>query len=690
MPLITEITAFIMGASAGAAAIFFTLRRSTQRALREHEALTARYTAREQDLRAATTEIEKLRAEAERVTDASAHAQSRATALTAILDGITLPVWQRDGALAIIYRNAAYARAVEEDPESATPPIELHKQSRVLAENAKRDGVAKQERRHIVIGGQRRWFEITEIPMQDGGLLGFARDLTEIDTLREEVDRYASAQSDLLESSRNAMAIYGKDIRLASYNAAFSNLWKLDDAWLNGKPSYGEVLEVLREKRKLPEQANFPLFKQQQIKLFQSLIDPQEEFFFLPDGKTLRVIAIPHALGGILFSYEDVTDRLALERSYNTLIAVQRETLNKLHEGVAVFGEDGRLKLCNPVYRKIWNLPEQLTQQEPHFSDILEHIRPFFMDLEWEKFRNQMAMHSQVRVFNYQRLERVDGSVIDWSSVPLPDGATLFTFIDMTDSTLLERSLREKNEALQAADRIKTQFLANVSYELRSPLTSISGFAEMLKQDYFGKLSEKQREYVEGIHLSAQQLMHLIDNILDLASIQAGYMQLNVSHCDMHGLLSNVLHLVDGRAKEMGIRLTFRCPATVGNILADETRLKQVLFNLLVNALNYTPEGGMIELGAAAEGEDVRLWVKDNGVGIAPSEQQAVFSTFYRGGATGGPQRPGTGLGLPMVKSFVELHGGRVTLDSDLGVGTTITCFLPRRNPALEQYISTA
>lgn len=605
-----------------------------------------------------------------------------------VLNTLSMPVWRRNSALHIEYCNAAYGMMVDSSPDKIidAEEYELHKQSRAFAHEAAQEKKAKSERRHLIVKGTRKWYEITEIPVKEGqGTIGFGRDISDLEEMQAEIERHISAQSDLLESSRNAMAIYGVDMRLKSYNYAFATLWGMEESWLDTEPAYSQILETLREKRKLPEHANFPMFKQNQIKLFHNLTAPQEEFYYLPDGKSLRVIAIPHAMGGILFSYEDVTDRLALERSYNTLIAVQRETLDKLHEGVAVFGEDGRLKLSNPMYRKLWNLSETLEEQ--HFQDILDQTKPFFKAGDAGRFHEQLMAHSQVRVFNYQRLERTDGSVIDWTSVPLPDGATLFTFFDVTDSTLVERSLREKNEALQAADKLKTEFLANVSYELRSPLTSISGFAEMLGHDYFGPLTTKQREYVEGIHQASLQLMHLINDILDLATIEAGYMQLSISRFDIYGLLSSVLSLVNQRAKEMGIRLKLSCAHDLGEILADETRVKQVLFNLLSNAIKYTPEGGEVQLGAEHSDEnEVSIWVKDNGVGIAPEEQQAVFSKFYKGNIPG-IQKTGTGLGLPMVKSFIELHGGRVELYSSLGMGTKITCRLPRNSASLEQYI---
>ncbi len=599
-------------------------------------------------------------------------------------------IWQRDERLALAECNDAYRNAISDVNAANGVIAELDKKSKGQAQIAVHSKALARDRRHIIVAGERKLFEIVEVPMPDGKTTaGFAFDLAEVDALKEDLERHNSAMNDFLESSASAMAIYGPDMRLKSFNYAFVALWKLDEMWLDTHPTYGEILENLREKRKLPEQANFQLFKQQQQKLFRDLIEPREEFFYLPDGKALRVLAIPHALGGVMFAYEDVTDRLALERSYNTLIAVQRETLDNLHEGVAVFGEDGRLKLSNPNYVQLWGLTTEFARAEPHVRDIVDKCKPLYKYTDWDAYKQSHLQQMQIREARAQHMERADGKVIDWRKVPLPDGATLITYMDITDSTKLERSLRERNDALQEADKLKTEFLANVSYELRSPLTSIAGFSEMLSQEYFGPLSEKQKEYVDGIHQSSQRLMQLINDILDLASIEAGYMRLEVSRFDVYGLMKSVSSLIQERAKEYGIKFKFDCPTKIGRMLGDETRIKQILFNLLSNAIKFSQSGGVLTFGAKADGDDkLIIWVQDEGQGISPEEQEAVFNKFHKGklaenSKTKTAQRSGTGLGLSIVKSFVDLHGGEIRLISAPDKGTRFECHFERENSNL-------
>jgi signal transduction histidine kinase len=604
---------------------------------------------------------------------------------SSLLNLAPVPVWRRDESLMVQYCNLTYTAMLEDVPERILEEygMELSEDGRQLAQKALAKGAMVAEDRHMVIDGDRRQYHIYEMPDPDlGGTIGFAIDTTEREEAEEGLKRHIQAHSDLLEASNMAAAIFDANRRLRFYNSAFVSLWRLDKNWLDKEPEYFEIIELLREKRRMPEMLNFQQFKQQRLKLFTDLMEAYEEILHLPDGRIVRLVVIPHALGGLIFSFEDVTDKVALESSYNTLIAVQRETLNNLHEGVAVFGEDGRLRLSNPIYQKLWGMNADFLNSEPHIGEILEQTKSYYTYQDWAEFKERMITQLHVRKMNYQRIERSDGSVIDWSTVPLPDGATLITYFDVTDSTLVERSLIEKNEALREADRLKTEFLLSVSYELRSPLTSITGFTEILKEQYFGKLNPKQGEYLDAVYDSATQLGQLINNILDLASIEAGYMRLEISDCDIRGMLKDVFALFKERARSNRVEITLKCGNNIGMMQADEARIKQSLFNLLNNAVKFTPEKGHITLGAkVADGDNIELWVEDNGMGIPEQEQRSVFERFRAGAVR--TQRSGAGLGLAMVKNFIELHGGRVELHSMVGEGTKVSCYIPRMHPAI-------
>jgi len=619
------------------------------------------------------------RREAERRREA---AEAELQATRNVLDSLPLPVWRRRAdTLALVACNRAYATAVDATPETALAEGRellsgaLAGRGKEIAERARESGGPESERYHVVVAGARRFVEITELPLPCGNLLGFARDLTDLEGLQAELQRHLAAHAEVLEAVATAIAIYGPDTRLKFYNTAFAALWRLEEDFLGTEPALDEVLERLRERRRLPEYADFRAFKRQQQQMFTSLLQPQEELLHLPDDRTLRMVVSPHPFGGLTFLYEDVTDRLALERSYNTLIEVQRETLDNLFEGIAVFGSDGRLKLSNPAWAQIWRLRPEDIAGEPHVADIVEKTRSFYDDgSDWAEKKARVIARITAWAASDGTLERQDGSVLRVATVPLPDGNVLLSYLDVTDSTRVERALREKNEALETTGRLKTEFIANVSYELRTPLNAIIGFAEILTNQYFGELNPRQLDYSRGILDSSHRLLSLINDILDLATIEAGYMTLETEPVDIHTLLASVLALTRERARKQNLNLEFDCPPEIGSIVADERRLKQALFNLMSNAIKFTPSGGTIALRARRVNGEVALSVTDTGIGIPREQQQRVFEKFERGNPQA--RQSGAGLGLSLVKSFIELHGGRVEMESTPGQGTRVTCYL--------------
>ncbi len=342
----------------------------------------------------------------------------------------------------------------------------------------------------------------------------------------------------------------------------------------------------------------------------------------LPDGRTLQLTISPHPFGGLTFVYEDVSDRLALECSYNTLIQVQRATLDHLFEGIAVYGSDGRLKLHNPAFRAMWGLSEADVAGEPHISEIVEKTRDFIDDGgDWAAAKRRNRRQGHRAGLTSGPLYRRDGSMLQVASVPLPDGEVLLTYLDVSDTARVERALRERNEALETAGRLKSEFIASVSHELRTPLNTVIGFAEILNNQYFGPLNSSQSEYCRGILDSSHQLMTLINDILDLATIEAGYMVLERSSVDIPEMLQAVVTLTQERARSRGLEISLRCPSHIGAIEADERRLKQALFNLISNAVKFTPPGGAIGIEARARRGELLLTVADTGIGIASADQ---------------------------------------------------------------------
>mgnify|MGYP003393212684 CR=1 FL=1 len=620
--------------------------------------------------------------------------QHKVQSLLHMLDALTIPLWLRDHELNLAWCNSAFARWRDQPREKILaehqelmPPQAGRADIKNLARQAL-DAGKGQERRHMVIDGQRRLIECAEFSVKDidadYATIGIAHDVTVIEETETELQRHIAAHHEVLENLGAPIAIYGPDQRLEFYNRAYLRLWEADENFLQTKPNLGDILEDLRTRRRAPEQVDFQRYKRERKALFTSLLEPREDMLHLPDGTTLRVVTVPHPFGGLMFMHEDVTGRLALESSYNTLMAVQRETLDNLAEGIAVFGPNGKLQLFNPVFARIWSLPEEFLQAEPHINELVERIKDWAPSDQWAEFRRDMIAHALERVPRTGRMQRTGGTIIAFHTVPLPDGAILNSYVDITDSIKVEQALRETNAALATADRLKSEFVANVSYQLRTPLNTIMGFAEILANQYFGTLNERQLEYARTMMESSKRLKLLIDDVIDLAMVDAGRMVINRREVAITPLLQSVTDMMGEWARQQSLELVIDAEQNIGSFEVDEKRVKQVLFNLISNAIQYTPPEGRITLQARRTRDWINLSVIDNGIGIPQQDQDRIWNKFERTNVQS--RQSGVGLGLALVKSFIELHDGRIKIVSRINQGTQITCMIPvRRHEAQER-----
>lgn len=602
------------------------------------------------------------------------------------LNTFPVPAWIREAAGDLFWVNKAYATmlgtvqtdAIASQLEIILSPKAKTRAPKDMARDALAAGQPQSARTHVIVGGKRRWMELQEMPIPGTHqTLGIALDITGEEDIQSELSRHAAAHKTLLENLRSAIGIFSATLEIEFFNTAFATLWGLQEQWLNSRPKLGDILEKLRENRRLPEQADFRKYKQTWLDRFTRLIDPHEEMMYLPDGSALRMLVIPHPMGGLMMTFEDVTSRLELESSYNTLIAVQKETLDNLAEGVVVYGGDGRLKLWNPSFAAIWDLHPEELEGGPHINKIVDRMAEMFIPDDQDEMKRKLVAQGLERDEREGRMTRTDGVQLRYATQPLPDGGVMVSYYDITDSARVENALREKNSALETAEQLKTDFLANVSYQFRTPLNAIMGFSEILENQYFGDLNERQKEYATGIRESGERLITLIDDILDLSTIEAGYLELKREPVDMYVLLQSLYELVTDWARKRKIDVKLSCPHNIGRFNIDERRMKQAVLNLIRNGINFTPEGGKIEISAKKRGDGVKIEITDTGIGISAEDMKRIFQPFERtmaGKATSA--ETGAGLGLALVKNIVELHGGSIQIESEQGKGTTASIII--------------
>lgn len=548
--------------------------------------------------------------------------------LNGVLNVLPLPVWLRNADGDIAWTNTAYA-------QGAVDPAKSH-----------------------------------ELPL-DEGIAGYA-----MAEAGQQLEHHVKAYTAALDRLDTAIAIFGPDQRLLFHNGAFAALWPLEAEWLSTHPSDGEILDRLRAQRCIPEQVNYREWKARHLSAYARPLPPSA--WYLPDGRTLQVICDANPFGGVTYLYENTTHEIQLESRYNELISVQRETLDNLEEGVALFGSDGRLKLNNPAFAQFWSFDNSLLAKEPHIENLAV---PESAAAAWEEIRFSVTGLDN-------RREAVTGNittkarVLHYETAPLADGNTLLTFTDITSAANMERALRDRADALEAADRLKGQFLSNVSYEIRTPLTSILGFADSLHLGIAGPLSPKQREYVQDIRQSSEELKNIIDAIIDLSAIDAGAIELKLEPVDAAAVIQSAAARHAAQIEKRDLTLNIEVAADVSAFTADAKRVEQVLSNLLSNAIGFSPIGSTVRMGVRLVGGELQFWVSDTGPGIEPGFQKQAFERFQSRPVSGGHRGPG--LGLATVKSFVEMHGGGVKLMSKPGQGTTVLCSFPLGGPAAQ------
>ncbi len=632
------------------------------------------------DATEAEEQMAALRDEGTRVADAL-------EALSALIEAAPFPMWHRGPDLRLAMVNSAYVAAVEADDAMAVikAGIELVDESDGRsplsdAAGVRDKGEAVSRVVPATVAGERRTMRVVEVPLGETGIGGYAIDVEDLEQAHSELTRFVRAQRDMLDRLSAGVAQFGRDRSLIFYNQPFARLFSLRPDFLADGPEFNRLLDSMREAGNLPEVRDYPEWKAAKGRWFTSGLSADEEDWLLPGGKHLRVVGQPLPDGGLLLIFEDRTEQIQLASARDTLLRVRTATFDNLFEAVGVFASDGRLHLWNNRFRETWQFEEEQLAAHPRVDALTPLIARKLKNANHAGLIRELVRSATVE--RKQRTGHVsftDGRDFEFAAVPLPDGNALFTMLDVTDSRRIEAALRDRNEALEDADRMKTAFVSNMSYELRTPLTSISGFAEMLAGGYAGELPPTAVDYVRAVLDSVARLSVLIDNVLDLTQSDTGSLLLAEDEVDLEEMCREAAEQARAAGEEKRIEFAVELDPSLGSITGDRRRLSQALGNILENAFSYTQPEGRVLLHGIGDGETAEITVSDNGAGIAPADQARVFDRFYRAMVSGEGRGEALGLGLPLARQFVEAHGGTVELQSELGAGTTVTIRLPRR-----------
>ncbi|MFZ5703704.1 MAG: ATP-binding protein [Pseudomonadota bacterium] len=604
----------------------------------------------------------------------------------ALIEAAPFPMWHRGPDLKLALVNSAYVEAVEGDSaeDVVTRGVELidaadGRAPRATALAARDTGRINTQVVPVTLSGQRRTMRIVDVPMGEHGVAGYAFDIQDLEQTRAELGRFQEVQRELFDRLSAGVAQFGADRSLIFFNQPFVQFFALAPEWLTDRPEFDRILERLREAQRLPEVRDFPGWRNERRAWFNA-VDAVEETWTLPGGQHLRVVAQPLPNGGLLLFFEDRTEQVQLSSARDTLLRVRAATFENLFEAIGVFAADGRLHIWNQSFRDIWGLSDADLAQNLRVDAMVELVGAKLADPSRAQLLRDLVRIATVdRQARTGRMALADGRYFDFAVVPLPDGNALFTLLDITASRGIEEALRGRADALEEADKLKTAFVANMSYELRVPLTSIAGFAELLDGGYAGELPPVAGEYVKAILSSVGRLGSLVEDVLDLTQGAAGSLPLAEEPVDLGEVLSEAVTAARKAADAKPLNLIVDMEPELGTMRGDPRRLRQIADHLLNNAITYTPPQGRVTIRVHGD-DDMIIWtVADTGPGMDPAQRARIFDSYPRIDASNEEGKQLIGIGLPLTRQLVEAHGGSIALDSEPGRGTTVTIHLPRR-----------
>lgn len=633
------------------------------------------------DATESVSQLEKLQKDAD-------EAHSAFTALAGLIEESPFPMWHRSPNMQLTFVNKAYVKAVNSDSavHIIEDGIELiddnnAQSSLTVAQQAFESGETIERHVSATIGGKRKQVHVFDIPLGQTGIAGLAIDVQELADTRLEFDRFVDAQRDLLDNMSAAVAQFNADGQLIFVNLPFQRIFSFQANWVDEKQEFNRVLDKMRDVGRIPEVSDYQQWRTDKQNWFRASEAVQENWL-LNDGTHLRVLAQPIPDGGLLLIFEDSTEQAQLSRSHDSLLRARTATFDNLFETVAVFAADGRLNLWNRQFVELWGLEEEILAQHPRIDELMRLLgdklkKPSQISIVRELIRVSTAQREQRRT----RITFNNGNIYQIATIPLPDGNALFTMLDITDSMQIEQALRERNEALIDADNIKDKFLSNMSYELRTPLTSISGFAELLSSGIAGPMNEQAAEYINAIIESTARLTGQINNILDFSQSEAGVLPMSKKAVDIRVLLDDSIQQNIDKIDKYNINIICEIDDNIGEILGDYSRLKQVIMHLIDNAITYSGHASDVIIRAEGSKSMVNIIISDNGPGMDHKVKNMAFDKFPHKdikNINAQKSNGNKGLGLPLARELIEAHGGTMELISEKGQGTQVVIKLRR------------
>lgn len=598
-----------------------------------------------------------------------------------ILDSIPIYIWQKDRNLQITYCNDAYAKAVDSTKERVvtenTKLIPNKRRCSGYPDQNPYSSKAKKTLEHVVINGSRRLLSVVESPfLQNNKSVGLAIDITEQEEVERSYKSYKKQTEEILNNISVPIATFDADTVLIFANSALIKLFSLEGLDLYGNCKLSDIMDYLISNGTTIASQDIHKYRDDAMKLFQTIIEPHCSLINLRNGNTMAVTISPNQVGGLIFSFEDITDKIALKREVNSISAIQIDTLNHLSEGVIVFGADNRIKIINSAAREIWETEQK--SEGDHIIDFFHSAEKLFDSGSEAKLLGSKLINAAIqRVEFSETIKLSSGRTINCSYVPLPDGLNLARFLDISDGANLEKALKEKNDIVSQIDKLKSNLISNTSYELRAPLQTIKGFAEILLNDYFGKLNDKQREYCLGIMASVTRVTEVVDAVISLANIEAGQMKIRYTEVKLLKFIQDAINLFKDQAAAKNVSISSDFSDDKFVVFIDEPSMKQVMFHLIARSLRTAPVDGTITISVDNQDSDYfELTISDDGMVLSEEDLERTQKTLVDNSSNGKLDRS-IEFGLVLANNIIKLHNGTMSINSTKDIGNVVTCKIP-------------
>ncbi|MEM6676430.1 MAG: PAS-domain containing protein, partial [Pseudomonadota bacterium] len=517
---------------------------------------------------------------------------------------------------------------------------------------------------------------VIEVFAADGTATGLAMDATVAAQAERTLSRFVQTMTETFAHLTAGLAIFDRNQKLVLFNPAFAQMLQLDPAWLANRPSLRDALDMLRTKRRIPETGDFHSWRARLLSLFEN---PErvdfDEVWHLADGTNIKVLARPHPHGSLAFVFDDISDRVRLEQRYRQSIDLQEATLNRLDEALAVFGTDGRLQLVNDAFHEIFRTDPSMMRPGTHAREVMALCSGLTVEAElWTQVAAFITAADARQPFT-EGVTLGSSRRLRVRVAALPGGGTMLVAADVTDSERIAEALRDRNEALEAAEEMRTAVLDQISHRLRTPLNTIFGFGQLLSDARFGQLSERQGEYAGGILEASGQLLDTIDEVTNLAALRPGARPEDDAVPPLAETLELTRALLQKRAAEAGVALSVDLPDEALLPACPPAHLRQALFSMTAGAILRAGRGGAVSLAAERREGAIAIDVFETRAAPIGPEDGASEGAFQgasvgasggvSGGATTGagsdaaPTDPDPGsTALALSRRLVEGVGG--------------------------------